>query len=165
MERVGVEGEGCGMGVAGKVAVGALTGAAVVAAGALVVLPKAQDWFEDRHQQRSHYASGAAAKQDLSSVPRWLPDGATKVAYLMSTTGGDRLISATLPDGKLPAECRRASPEGTVRLRAAWFPNDAVARADARCGLYNVAVIGDRLYGWQDDVVVIAARKAGTTTE
>ncbi|GAA1153002.1 hypothetical protein F4556_001363 [Kitasatospora gansuensis] len=154
------------MGVAGKVAVGALTGAAVLAAGALVVVPKAHDWFDDRHQQKSHYASGAAAKQDHASVPRWLPDGATKVTYLRSTTGGDRLISATLPDGgKLPAGCQKGKPEGTVRLSAAWFPNDAVARADARCGLYNVAVIGDRLYGWQDDVVVIAARKAGTTTE
>ncbi|MER5866038.1 hypothetical protein [Kitasatospora sp. NPDC002040] len=153
------------MGAVGRMAVGALAGAAALAAGALVAVPKAQDWFDGRHQEKAHYPTGAAAKQDRASVPRWLPDGATRITYLMSTTGGDRLIKATLPDGKLPDGCRKGGPEGPVRLTASWFPNDAVARADARCGLYNVALIGNQLYGWQDDGVVVAARKAGTATE
>ncbi|MFJ8041819.1 hypothetical protein ACIRBX_15110 [Kitasatospora sp. NPDC096147] len=154
-----------GMGVAGKVAVSVVAAGAVVTAGVVAGVPIARGWAEGRHQQQAAYDSGAAAKQDRTSVPRWLPDGATGVSYLMSTTGGDRLIRATLPGGSAPAECRKGQPEGPVNLSASWFPDEAVARADLRCGLYNVALIGDQLYGWQDDDVVIAARKAGTTAE
>ncbi|GAA2993789.1 hypothetical protein GCM10020229_02810 [Kitasatospora albolonga] len=153
------------MGGAGKVTAGIVAAGAVVTAGVVVAAPMARDWAEGRHQQQAAYDSGTAAKQDRASVPRWLPDGATGVSYLMSTTGGDRLIRATVPGGAAPAECQKGLPDGPVKLRASWFPDEAVARADWRCGLYNVALIGDQLYGWQDDAVVVAARKAGTTTE
>ncbi|MFI5529624.1 hypothetical protein ACIA8O_13910 [Kitasatospora sp. NPDC051853] len=153
------------MGVAGRVTAVVVAAGAVVTAGAVVAVPMARDWAESRHRQQAAYDTGAAAKQDRVSVPRWLPDGATQVSYLMSTTGGDRLIRATVPGGTAPTECRAGRPDGPVNLSASWFPDEAVARADLRCGLYNVALIGDQLYGWQDDAVVVAARKAGTTIE
>ncbi|MDH6125626.1 hypothetical protein [Kitasatospora sp. GP82] len=153
------------MGIAGKVVLGVAAGGAAAALVATVLVPKAKDVLDGRHRQEATYATGSAAKADRSSMPRWLPDGATKVSYLMSTTGGDRLLKASLPEGKLPEGCSSGTPEGAVNLRASWFPSDIPGKATARCGLYNVALVGSDLYGWQDDAVVIAARKAGKTTD
>ncbi|GAA2247385.1 MULTISPECIES: hypothetical protein [Kitasatospora] len=152
------------MGFAGKAFVGVIA-AGGVAVGAVMLVPKTGELRESMHRQEAAYPTGSAAKADRKSMPAWLPDGATRVSYLMSTTGGDRLLKASLPDGKLPAGCSEGTPQGAVHLKASWFPGDIPARATARCGLYNVALVGHELYGWQDDEVVIAARKAGQTAD
>ncbi|KJK60071.1 hypothetical protein [Saccharothrix sp. ST-888] len=146
-----------GRAFAGVVAVGG------VALGAVAMVPKTADLLESRHREAATYATGSAAKAARESVPGWLPDDATKVSYLMSTTGDDRLLKASLPDRKLPEGCSKGTPQGAVHLKASWFPGDIPAKATARCGYYNVALVGNELYGWQDNAVVIAARKAGGT--
>ncbi|MGK4584141.1 hypothetical protein [Kitasatospora sp. HPMI-4] len=152
------------MGFAGKAAVGVIA-AGGVALGAVMLVPKAADLGESRHREEATYATGKEAKADRRSMPGWLPDGATKVSYMMSTIGGDRLLKAALPERKLPDGCTKGTPEGAVHLKAPWFPGDVPAKATARCGFYNVALVGNELYGWQDDAVVVAARKAGRTAD
>ncbi|MFD8981596.1 hypothetical protein [Streptomyces sp. NPDC059564] len=131
-----------------------LTTAAVVTAVGLatvVALPAAADRYGGRHQESDHYATGAEAKRARASVPRWLADDARSVEYSMRTTGGQRLLKATLPDAGLPAGC---TPDGASRPRppemtADWFPTGAEHRATARCGLYYAYTDGGTLYAWQ----------------
>ncbi|MFE6843358.1 hypothetical protein [Streptomyces sp. NPDC057686] len=131
-----------------------LTTAAVVSAVGLatvVALPAAADWYGNRHQETGTYATGAEAKSARASVPRWLADDATSVQYAMRTTGGDRLLTATLPDERLPTSCttepRPRAQE--VPLAQDWFPKDARGKATARCGLYYAYMDGTTLYAWQ----------------
>ncbi|MEU3354277.1 hypothetical protein [Streptomyces sp. NPDC037389] len=152
-----------------KLAAGAAAGVAIVvlaSVGAAAAIPAAKDWYQGRHDQTSQYATGAEAKADRASVPRWLPDGAREIRYAMKTTGGDRLLKATLPTGKLPAECT-ALPSGTrakePNLSASWFPGpgkDAGRAAQARCGLYYAYTDGGTLYAWQDNDDWINGNKA-----
>ncbi|MFG2616164.1 hypothetical protein ACGFXC_00925 [Streptomyces sp. NPDC048507] len=132
----------------------ALTTAAsviVVGLAAVVALPAAAHWYGGRHQESGGYATGAEAKGARASVPRWLPDGATSVEYAMGTTGGQRLLKATLRTPGLPPGCTGApgSGAGEPELTASWFPKDAEDRATARCGLYYAYTEGDTLYAWQ----------------
>ncbi|MFD7905554.1 hypothetical protein ACFV4G_25325 [Kitasatospora sp. NPDC059747] len=137
--------------------------AAVIGLGALAAfaVPTLNGLREGRHVEESAYATGAKAKADRTSMPAWLPDGATTVNYRMSTTGYDRLLAATVPDGRLPEGCTPGEPRGGVNLTAAWFPGDTRAKATARCGSYDAALVGDRLYAWQDHAVELAALRAG----
>ncbi|BAJ31952.1 MULTISPECIES: hypothetical protein [Kitasatospora] len=130
---------------------------------AVMVAPAAVQRVQDRMDHTARYASGAAAKADRTEVPRWLPDTATGVAFLGSDRQNDRLIRATLPERALPADCTAGRPLGDVHLRAPWFPRDTPQRATAHCGLYDVALVGDQLYGWQDAAVVAASRTTGPT--
>ncbi|MER5812324.1 hypothetical protein ABT143_29775 [Streptomyces sp. NPDC002033] len=129
------------------------TAASAIAVGlaAVAALPAAAHWYGGRHQESGSYATGAEAKGARASVPRWLPDGATSVEYAMGTTGGRRLLKATLPTGGLPPQCTDAprSGAGKPELAASWFPQGAEDRATARCGLYYAYVQGDTLYAWQ----------------
>ncbi|MFI9270675.1 hypothetical protein ACIGXM_08195 [Kitasatospora sp. NPDC052896] len=131
-----------------------------VAALCFALLPKVGDWTANRHAQEASYATGAEAKGARTAVPRWLPDNATEVHYRMSTTGGDRLLRAKLPDGRLPAECTAGARGGEVRLTAAWFPAGAGARATVSCGLYHGLLAGTDFYAWQDDADWVAANRA-----
>ncbi|MCB5168938.1 hypothetical protein LG634_29495 [Streptomyces bambusae] len=143
------------------------TAGVLVAVGfaAAVAVPATLDWAGKRHEETSSYATGAEAKQARASVPRWLPDDARSVEYAMKTTGGDRLLKATLADGRLPAGCSPAPAGaaipagGAPALGAAWFPAGAEDRATARCGLYYAYVDGDTLYGWQHDKEWITENK------
>ncbi|MFD7735168.1 hypothetical protein ACFV6F_32905, partial [Kitasatospora phosalacinea] len=63
-----------------------------------------------------------------------------------------------------PGGAPGAPPLGDVHLRAPWFPSDAPQRATAHCGLYDVALVGDQLYGWQDAAVVAGSRSSGPAT-
>ncbi|QKW22637.1 hypothetical protein HUT16_29280 [Kitasatospora sp. NA04385] len=136
-------------------------GAGAAAMLLVMVAPAALQRVQDRMDHTARYPSGAAAKADHDGpAPGWLPDSATGVVLLGADRQGDRLIRATLPDRALPAGCTSGSPLGGVHLRARWFPADAPQRATAHCGLYDVALIGDQLYGWQDAAVVAAGRSA-----
>ncbi|MFD8146708.1 hypothetical protein [Streptomyces sp. NPDC059708] len=142
-----------------------LTSAGVIAAGALaavVALPAAADWYEHRHEQSDDYATGAEAKKDRASVPRWLADDAASVRYAMKTTGGERLLKADLPGGRLPAGCEPAAPAGAKppQITAECFPEGAESKAAARCGLYYAYMDGTTLYAWQhnDDWIKDGAR-------
>ncbi|MER5764996.1 hypothetical protein [Streptomyces sp. NPDC002082] len=138
----------------------------VLGAAAAIAVPAANGWIENRHQQTSAYATGAQAKEKRASVPRWLPDAAESVEYSMKTTGGERLLKATLPDGKLPEQCTPAPAPNPkeVELEADWFPKDARGRATLRCGLYYAYKEADTtLYAWQynEDWVAGERAKAG----
>ncbi|WP_037837346.1 hypothetical protein [Streptomyces sp. NRRL S-244] len=131
-----------------------LTTAAVVSAVGLaivVALPAAADWYGNRHQETNAYATGAEAKSARASVPRWLADEAESVRYAMRTTGGDRLLKATLTDDRLPVACTtEPRPKAQeVPLEEDWFPKDARGKATARCGLYYAYMDGTTLYAWQ----------------
>ncbi|WP_051731654.1 hypothetical protein [Kitasatospora phosalacinea] len=136
-------------------------GAAAAVMLLVMVAPAAFQRMQDRMDHTARYPSGAAAKADRrGAAPGWLPDSATGVVLLGSDRQGDRLIRATLPERALPAGCTSGGPLGGVRLSAPWFPADAPQRATAHCGLYDVALVGDQLYGWQDAAVVAASRSA-----
>ncbi|MFC5720488.1 hypothetical protein ACFP1Z_09980 [Streptomyces gamaensis] len=143
-----------------------VTAGVVAATGvlAVVAVPAAADWFGKRHEQASSYATGAEAKSERASVPRWLPDDAKSVRYVMRTTGGDRLLKATLPSTELPAECRPATTDGAKKpdLSASWFPLDAQGQATARCGAYYAYMTDTTLYAWQDDKDWQDANRSGT---
>ncbi|MFJ3875912.1 hypothetical protein ACIPW5_00475 [Streptomyces sp. NPDC090077] len=133
-----------------------LTAAGVVSAlalAAIVATPAIADWRENRHVQSGTYATGALAKAERASVPRWLPDGATAVSYAMKTTGGERLLKAALPGGGLPEGCRPLDGAAAKEpgMKADWFPEGARNRATARCGLYYAHLDGSTLYAWQDN--------------
>ncbi|MFF0434149.1 hypothetical protein ACFYU9_18205 [Streptomyces sp. NPDC004327] len=131
----------------------------------LVAAPAVSDWWDGRHDEYGSYATGAAAKADRASVPRWLPDEAGSVEYAMRTTGGDRALKAALPAAALPAGCTVLTPD-TPRpapaLTPDWLPKDARAKATARCGLYYAYADGHTLYGWQDDRDWIKDNKAAS---
>ncbi|RLU90573.1 hypothetical protein CTZ27_21690 [Streptomyces griseocarneus] len=134
--------------------IGVVAGAAVLGVGAAFAVPAARSWAETRHDETSRYTTGAEAKADRKSMPRWLPDDARDVHYAMKTTGGDRILKATLPDGTLPASCTPL-PAGTTAkqpaIAASWFPGKDSAKATARCGLYYANTDGTTLHAWQDD--------------
>jgi hypothetical protein len=137
-----------------------ITGGILTAGMLVIAAPGAVDWYHGRHQQESSYATGRVAKTDRASMPRWLPDTATEVRYRMSTTGGDRLLKATLPQARLPQGCKPGTPLGHAQLKAPWFPRDAYRHATAVCGgTYNAVLHGDNLYAWQDDATWTAAKK------
>lgn len=125
-------------------------GVAVLGVAAVFTVPAAKHWYDDtRHQQTSGYATGAEAKRERASVPRWLPDEATSVKYSMKTTGGQRVLVASLADGKLPPECKPftgSSPD--AELTTGWFPKDVKGRATAKCGLYYAYNHGNTLTAW-----------------
>ncbi|MEU1624033.1 hypothetical protein ABZ746_01525 [Streptomyces sp. NPDC020096] len=131
--------------------------------GSLAVVggPGAVDWFKGRHVQQSAYDNGRAAKSDRASMPRWLPDTATAVHYRMSTTGGDRLLKATLPSAKLPHGCKPGGKPARAHLKASWFPKGTDHKPQATCGgTYNAVLKGTELYAWQDNASWVAANKA-----
>ncbi|MFD5145982.1 hypothetical protein [Streptomyces sp. NPDC058401] len=142
---------------------------ALITAGVLVTLggatavavPMANDWLANRHQETSAYATGAEAKSKRPSVPRWLPDEAQSVRYSMKTTGGERLLKATLPDGKLPARCTPApaSTAKEIQLRADWFPKEARDKAALSCATYFGYLDGDTLYAWQHQEDLVAGER------
>lgn len=129
------------------------TAGAVAALGlaAAIAVPAANDWIENRHQETNSYATGAEAKSKRASVPRWLADDAEAVSYSMKTTGGERLLKADLPEGRLPAQCKpEPAPQAkAVELQADWFPKDARDRATLRCGTYYAYTEGHTFYAWQ----------------
>lgn len=138
----------------------AVGGVGLVMAAALTV-PQVVDWYQGRHLAEAEYSSGGEAKKARRSVPRWLPDEATAVKYRMSTTGGDRLLRATLADGKLPAGCRAGAGGGRAHLRADWFPKGTDRQGTAACGAYNVVLKGNDLFAWQDHDDWVRANQAG----
>ncbi|MEU8963737.1 hypothetical protein AB0C89_18820 [Streptomyces sp. NPDC048491] len=130
---------------------------------AVVAVPAAKDWYQNRHDEAASYRSGQEAKGDRASVPRWLPDGAKRIEYAMKTTGGDRLIKATLPSPALPATCTPHKPDtapSPPAIRSTWFPKNAEQRVAARCGLYYAYMEGNTLYAWQANDDWVAARGA-----
>ncbi|MFJ5116537.1 hypothetical protein [Kitasatospora sp. NPDC088548] len=148
-----------------KVALGVAGTGMAVAVAVVAVGPRVADWYDDRHQEQASYSTGSEAKADRRSMPDWLPDNASSVRYLMSTTGDDRLLRATLPDGRLPAGCATTLPgkgvhPAPVSLRAGWFPESVTSKVSGTCGHYNVTLTGDQLYAWQDGAAVQAALRA-----
>ncbi|MFF1921356.1 hypothetical protein ACFVW8_12385 [Streptomyces sp. NPDC058221] len=133
------------------VVIGAVSAVAVLGVGAAVAVPEAQQWYEGRHEQTSSYATGSKAKDDRPSVPRWLPDDASAVEYAMRTTGGQRLLKATLPGGRLPGSCTalNRSEAPAPEIKASWFPSGVATKAHSRCGTYYLALDGHTLYAWQ----------------
>ncbi|MFD3514616.1 hypothetical protein [Streptomyces sp. NPDC058657] len=130
----------------------------------VVAAPAAYDWYQDRHDQSSTYTTGTAAKEARASVPRWLPDTAQNISYAMRTTGGDRLLKATLPTpSTLPPTCKKivpATPLAHSALKADWFPEDAHSRATHRCDLYYAYADGSTLYAWQHNADWVDSNKA-----
>ncbi|MFJ8310450.1 MULTISPECIES: hypothetical protein [unclassified Streptomyces] len=129
---------------------------------AVVAVPAAKDWYQNRHDEASSYRSGKEAKGDRVSVPRWLPDEARRIEYAMRTTGGDRLLKATLPSADLPATCKPhkpATPPQPPAITSTWFPKNAEARTTARCDLYYAYMDGNTLYAWQAHDDWIAANR------
>ncbi|RCH68948.1 hypothetical protein DT019_09925 [Streptomyces sp. SDr-06] len=127
-----------------------------------VAVPAAQDWYTNRHDEAASYSSGKEAKGDRASVPRWLPDEAKRIEYAMKTTGGDRLLKATIPTGSLPPTCKPdqpASPKPPA-MKATWFPKHAEQRAAARCDLYYAYMEGNTLYAWQANEDWVSANKS-----
>ncbi len=152
-------------GIASKVAIGVVGTGMAVAVAAVAVGPRVAEWYDGRHQEQSTYASGSDAKADRRSMPAWLPDNASSVRYLMSTTGDDRLLRATLPEGRLPAGCTTNTPAkgnhlAPVSLKAGWFPDGITSKVTGSCGHYKVTLTGNQLYAWQDGAAVQAALRA-----
>ncbi|MFI6843832.1 hypothetical protein OG535_30945 [Kitasatospora sp. NBC_00085] len=149
-----------------KVALGIAGTGMAVAVAAVAVGPRVSEWYDGRHQEQVTYATGSDAKAGRHATPAWLPDNASSVRYLMSTTGDDRLLSATLPDGRLPAGCNTVEPGRSARpapaaLKAGWFPAGVTTKVTGTCGHYNVTLTGNQLYAWQDGAAVQAAQRAG----
>ncbi|MFF4382850.1 hypothetical protein [Kitasatospora sp. NPDC001547] len=152
-------------GIVSKVALGVAGTGMAVAVAAVAIGPRVSDWYDEHHQQQGSYETGTQAKADRRSMPTWLPDNASGVKYLMSTKGDDRLLHATLPEGRLPAGCTVGLPGRSAHpvpesLKAGWFPENVAARASGTCGHYNVALTGNQLYAWQDGAAVQAALRA-----
>ncbi|RKN60043.1 hypothetical protein D7231_33595 [Streptomyces klenkii] len=138
--------------MAGKSVVMVTAGVVVTLGVATVVaVLVAKEWIDKRHNETASYASGAEAKKERGSVPRWLPDDASSVQYAMKTTGGERLVKATLKDGRLPSVCKPAAElhAPAPEIEAKWFPNNVAGKATARCELYYAYTNGSTLYAWQ----------------
>ncbi|MEU2150617.1 MULTISPECIES: hypothetical protein [Streptomyces] len=146
------------------VLIGVVGAVAVVGVAAAVAVPEAKEWYDGRHEQTSSYATGKDAKEERESVPRWLPDDASSVEYAMRTTGGERILKATLHDGRLPAPCEPLDGKGAPdpEISASWFPSGAASGAKGRCGSYYVALKDHTLYAWQtNDDWVDGNRRSG----
>ncbi|WNF29367.1 hypothetical protein RI138_22485 [Streptomyces sp. C11-1] len=135
------------------VLIGVVGAVAVLGVAAAVAVPEAKEWYEGRHEQTSAYATGKEAKEERESVPRWLPDDAASVEYAMRTTGGERILKATLSDGGLPARCEPldggSGPAPAPEISASWFPSGVASSAKGRCGSYYVSLENHTLYAWQ----------------
>ncbi|MFD4024906.1 hypothetical protein ACFWRV_15520 [Streptomyces sp. NPDC058576] len=133
------------------VLIGVVGAVAVLGVAAAVAVPAAGEWYDGRHEQTSSYATGKKAKEERESVPRWLPDDAASVEYAMRTTGGERILKATLHDGRLPAPCEplggASAPD--PEISASWFASGAASSARGRCGSYYVSLEDHTLYAWQ----------------
>ncbi|MGQ4716119.1 hypothetical protein ACUN22_20810 [Streptomyces anulatus] len=146
------------------VLIGVVGAVAVLGVAAAVAVPEAKEWYDGRHEQTSSYATGKEAKEERESVPRWLPDDAASVEYAMRTTGGERILKATLHDGSLPSECEvlggKSAPD--PEISASWFPSGAAKDVTGRCGSYYVSLEDRTLYAWQtnDDWVKENRRSA-----
>ncbi|MBD0675586.1 hypothetical protein ACIQOW_15950 [Kitasatospora sp. NPDC091335] len=152
-------------GIVSKVALGVAGTGMAVAVAAVAIGPRVSDWYDERHQQQAAYDTGTQAKADRHTMPAWLPDNASGVKYLMSTTGDDRLLRATLPEGRLPVGCTAGQPGRGAHpvpesLKAGWFPEGVATKASGTCGHYSVALNGNQLYAWQDGAAVQAALRA-----
>ncbi|MFJ4096404.1 hypothetical protein ACIPYS_32930 [Kitasatospora sp. NPDC089913] len=152
-------------GIAGKIAIGVVGTGMAAAVATVAVGPRVAEWYDGRHQEQASYASGSEAKADRRSMPTWLPDNASSVRYLMSTTGDDRLLRATVPEGRLPAGCTTTEPTkgnhlAPVTLKAGWFPAGITSKVTGSCGHYKVTLTGNQLYAWQDGAAVQAALRA-----
>ncbi|MFJ2862339.1 hypothetical protein [Kitasatospora sp. NPDC087314] len=157
-------------GIVSKVALGVAGTGMAVAVAAVAIGPRVSEWYDGRHQEQATYDTGSQAKAERRSMPTWLPDNASSVKYLMSTTGDDRLLRATLPDGRLPAGCTTGLPGRSAHsvpmsLKAGWFPEGVAAKASGSCGHYNVTLTGNQLYAWQDGAAVQAALRAERPTK
>ncbi|MFB7403086.1 hypothetical protein ACFC36_16425 [Streptomyces rubiginosohelvolus] len=145
------------------VLIGVVGAVAVLGVAAAVAVPEAKEWYDGRHEQTSSYATGKDAKEERESVPRWLPDDASSVEYAMRTTGGERILKATLHDGRLPAQCEAlggSAPD--PEISASWFPSGTASSAKGRCGSYYVALEDHTLYAWQtNDDWVDENRRSG----
>ncbi|MFJ7905812.1 hypothetical protein [Kitasatospora sp. NPDC096204] len=151
--------------IVSKVAMGVAGTGMAVAVAAVAIGPRVSDWYDEHHQQQGSYETGVQAKADRRSMPTWLPDNASGVKYMMSTRGDDRLLFATLPEGRLPAGCSTGLPGKSAHpvpeaLKAGWFPENVATRATGTCGHYNVALTGNQLYAWQDGAAMQAALRA-----
>ena len=127
------------MGMMGRLAIGAAGAGMALALAAVAVGPRLSDWYDGRHREQVSYASGSAAKAGHRPVPGWLPDNASAVHYLLSTTSDDRLLRATLPGGKLPAGCTvagngRPGAGGSGDSRAAQGQAAQVQTGQTRAG-------------------------------
>ncbi|MFF8984876.1 hypothetical protein ACF08E_15995 [Streptomyces globisporus] len=146
------------------VLIGVVGAVAVLGVAAAVAVPEAKEWYDGRHEQTSSYATGKDAKEERESVPRWLPDDASSVEYAMRTTGGERILKATLHGGRLPAQCE-ALGGGSVpdpEISASWFTPGTASSAKGRCGSYYVALKEHTLYAWQtNDDWVAENRRSG----
>ncbi|MBO1415949.1 hypothetical protein [Streptomyces sp. FH025] len=152
-------------GIVSKVALGVAGTGMAVAVAVVAIGPRVSEWYDGRHQQQSSYETGSQAKAGGRSMPSWLPDDASSVKYLMSTKGDDRLLRATLSEGRLPAGCTTGLPgKGPhpvpVSLKAGWFPESIATKATGSCGHYNVTLTGNQLYAWQDGATLQAALRA-----
>ncbi|AUY49025.1 hypothetical protein EH183_08790 [Streptomyces sp. CB01881] len=153
-------------GIVSKVALGIAGTGMVVAVAAVAVGPRVSEWYDGRHQEQATYATGSAAKASAHTMPGWLPDNASSVQYMRSTTGDDRLLRATLAEGRLPAGCTTTTPGRSAHpvpatLKAGWFPEGVASKITGSCGHYNVTLTGNQLYAWQDGAAVQAAQRAG----
>ncbi|MBV7244511.1 MULTISPECIES: hypothetical protein [Streptomyces] len=133
------------------VLIGVVAAVAVLGVAGAVAVPEAKEWYDGRHEQSSSYATGKEAKKERESVPRWLPDDAASVEYAMRTTGGERILKATLRDGSLPAQCEPLGGKNAPdpEISASWFPSGAASSAKGRCGSYYVSLKDHTLYAWQ----------------
>ncbi len=146
------------------VLIGVVAAVAVLGVAGAVAVPEAKEWYDGRHEQTSSYATGKEAKKERESVPRWLPDDAASVEYAMRTTGGERILKATLRDGLLPAQCEPLGGKNAPdpEISASWFPSGTASSAQGRCGSYYVSLEDHTLYAWQtnDDWVAENRRSA-----
>ncbi|WP_316524709.1 hypothetical protein [Kitasatospora brasiliensis] len=152
-------------GIVSKVALGVAGTGMAVAVAAVAIGPRVSDWYDEHHQQQASYETGTQAKADRRSMPTWLPDNASGVQYVMSTRGDDRLLHATLPEGRLPVGCTAGLPRKGAHpvpesLKAGWFPEGVETKVSGTCGHYNVALAGNQLYAWQDGAAMQAALRA-----
>ncbi|WP_137231901.1 hypothetical protein [Streptomyces sp. BPSDS2] len=133
------------------VLIGVVAAVAVLGVAGAVAVPEAKEWYDGRHEQSSSYATGKEAKKERESVPRWLPDDAASVEYAMRTTGGERILKATLRDDSLPAQCEPLGGKNAPdpEISASWFPSGAASSAKGRCGSYYVSLKDHTLYAWQ----------------
>ncbi|MDX3338673.1 hypothetical protein PV689_21280 [Streptomyces sp. ATCC51928] len=133
------------------VLIGVVAAVAVLGVAGAVAVPEAKEWYDGRHEQTSSYATGKEAKKARESVPRWLPDDAASVEYAMRTTGGERILKATLRDGRLPAQCEPLGGKNAPdpEISASWFPSGTASSAQGRCGSYYVSLEDHTLYAWQ----------------
>ncbi|MER6698973.1 hypothetical protein [Streptomyces griseus] len=146
------------------VLIGVVAAVAVLGVAGAVAVPEAKEWYDGRHEQTSSYATGKEAKKERESVPRWLPDDAASVEYAMRTTGGERILKATLRDDRLPAQCEPLGGKNAPdpEISASWFPSGTASSAQGRCGSYYVSLKDHTLYAWQtnDDWVAENRRSA-----